>query len=135
MEAGPGARPNPPSRHPLAVMRLRCFGRARGHDSSAEESAPAVNPPPEPGRPSYEETRIESTILSFLVNEQPTGATVAQMTLALGSQRNEVEAAVGRLRELEIVTEHAGRVSVGPPPPERQRGSTTGTGTRRDMDR
>lgn len=135
MEARPDPRSKPSRPHPPPAMRLRCIRRASHRDSSAEERAPAANPPPEPGRRSYEETRVESAIISFLVNEQPTGATIAQLTLALGFQRDEVEAAVGRLRALEIVTEHAGRVSVGPPHPERQRATENGTGTGRDIGR
>ena len=97
-------------------MRLRCHRRAVRRDSPAGELAPAVIPPHEPDRPSYEEARVESAIIGFLVNEQPTGATVAELALALGFERDDVKAAVCRLRELEIVTEEGGKVCVGSPP-------------------
>jgi hypothetical protein len=109
-------------------MRLGCLRRTGRRDSD-EASAPSLSPtPPESGRPTYEETKVESAILSFLVNEEPTGATVAQLTMALGFERDEVEAAVGRLRELETVTEEGGKVCVGPPPLGQQR--ATGNRTR-----
>lgn len=85
------------------------------------EDLAAIKPhPPAPDRPTYEETKVESAIISFLVNEQPAGATLAQLTLALGFGRDEVEGAVDRLYALEIVTEDRGKMIAGQPPPSRK---------------
>lgn len=93
---------------------MRIFRRLRRRPKlTVAEPAPA--PPPSPGRPTYEETRVGSAILAFLANERPAGATVPELSLALDFDRETIRAAVDQLVRLEIVTETAGQVLLGPP--------------------
>jgi hypothetical protein len=58
---------------------------------------------------------VEGAVISHLVNQQPGGATLAELSVALKYERDTIQAAVDSLVRLEILTVIGGRIVVGPP--------------------